>query len=188
MENLAYEYRDERPYEVLNGVIYSMATPTTSHNRISFNIARKFGNFLEGKKCEVYHEGTSVFFPDDEQVIPDVLVVCDKGIIEENGIHGAPDLVVEVLSPSTAKRDKGYKKNLYEKHGVKEYWIVNPIDLSVEVYLLHEGKLELDNIYRIYPEKELKYMDEKERAEIITEFTTSLYGDDLIIKVSDIFS
>lgn len=64
------------------------------------------------------------------------MVVCNKDIIKKDGVHGVPDLIVEVISPSTAKKDKGYKKDLYETCGVKEYWLVDTDNRSIEVYLL----------------------------------------------------
>ncbi|GHU55525.1 hypothetical protein AGMMS49975_17440 [Clostridia bacterium] len=187
MGNLAEEYFDERPYEILDGEIFYMACPTIAHNRVKGNIYNIFKNFLKGKRCEVFPDPTSIFFSKKDVVIPDVMVVCDNNIIKRNGIHGAPDLVVEVLSPSTGKNDKSYKKFLYEKHGVKEYWIVNANDPSVEVYLLRDGVYELDNIYYLYPDYTLENMTDEEKAKIETEFTTSLYGDELKIQIADVF-
>ena len=77
-----------------------------------------------------------VYLSEKDRVIPDVMIICSKDIIRDNGIYGTPDLVVEVLSPGTEKRDRGIKKNLYEICGVKEYWLANPEIKSVEVYLL----------------------------------------------------
>ena len=96
-------------------------------------------------------------------------------------------MIVEVLSPSTAKRDRGYKKDLYERSGIKEYWIVSPEDRSIEVYLLRENRYELDNVYSIFPDYELKRMTPEELAEIQMEFKCSLY-DDLMISVEKVFT
>ena len=115
-----------------------------------------------------------------------MMVVCDRDKIKRNGVHGAPDLVVEVLSPGTAKRDRGYKKNAYEAGGVPEYWIVEPSNRSVEVYLLENGHYVLDNIYTLYPAEELEEMTEEEKALVATEFKCHLY-EDLIIRLEDIF-
>lgn len=144
--NLAYQ---EAPREeLLNGKTFLMSSPSVNHNRVAFHIAAAFQAYLKGKNCEAFADGTDVFL-DKDRVIPDVMIVCRNDIIKKDGIHGAPDLVVEVLSPSTAKNDRGYKKNLYERFGVKEYWIVDTDLRSVESYLLADGKYDLHEIYRL---------------------------------------
>ena len=110
------------------------------------------------------------------------MIVCDPNKIKSRGVFGAPDLVVEVLSPSTAKNDRGYKKDVYAKYGVKEYWIAVPETKSIEQYLLTYGQLLLNEIYTIPPD----YFTEEECAEFVQEFRCSLY-DDLLIKLADIF-
>ena len=116
-----------------------------------------------------------------------MMVVCDREKIQEDGVHGAPDLVVEVLSPSTAKRDRVDKKAVYERCGVREYWLVDPKNRTIEQYLLRDGKLELHTVHASYTDFELERMSEKEKAEIITHFKCSLY-DDFDISLDEIFS
>lgn len=184
--NLAYQY-DNNEYELLNGKIVAMSPrPSINHNIIITNITTIFNHYLENKSCFAFGDGTDVYLTDDDRVIPDVMIVCNKDIIKHDAIHGTPDLIVEVLSLSTAIRDKGYKKNLYEKCGVKEYWIVDPNSKSIEVYLLKDGTYDLDMIYSIYPEYELKKMSDKEKSVIATEFHTSLF-EDLVVSVNRVF-
>ena len=174
-------------YEILNGKVVMMARPKVPHNFISKNISDIFTQFLKGKKCIPFNDGTDVIFKEKkDNTVPDFFIVCNRDIIKNSGIFGAPDLIAEVLSPGSVKIDRGYKKNLYEKYGVKEYWIVNPEDKTIEVYLLKDGKYELDNVYKKYGEQDLECLDEKEISEIETELKTSLY-DDLIIQVDDVF-
>ncbi|MCL2350620.1 MAG: Uma2 family endonuclease [Defluviitaleaceae bacterium] len=118
--------------------------------------------------------------------MPDVSVVCNKDIIKYNGIHGAPDLIVEILSPSTVKYDRAYKKDLYEQHGVKEYWIVDPKNMTIEVHILTDGKYILDNIYVKHSDHWLKHASKDELAEVVNTFKTSLFND-LIIDVREVF-
>ena len=192
MENSKFQpnrsvFSERRKYEVLDGRIYYMAGASSNHSRIKGNIYRIFGNFLRGKRCQTFVDGTDVHFSEKDVTIPDVMIVCDKDIIKEDGIYGAPDLIVEVLSKSTAKKDIGYKKDLYEKYGVKEYWIISQEERSIQVYLLKDGVYELDNIYRIYEDWFIEGLDEEEKDDIvIKEFKTSLY-DDLIINVKEVF-
>ncbi len=125
-KNLAYQ--EEPREELLRGEIYVMSSPSVNHSRAASNIYYVFRNHLKQKTCKAFADGVDVYLTENDRVIPDAMIVCSKDIIHPDGIHGAPDLIVEVLSPSTAKNDKGYKKDLYERSGVKEYWIVDTHD------------------------------------------------------------
>ncbi len=182
-DNLAYQ---EEPWEeLLNGETVLMSPrPTINHNIVSGNIYRVFGTYLSGKKCMPFVDGVDVYLTPKDRVIPDGMIVCNREIIKRNGIHGTPDLIVEVLSPSTKKNDKGYKKNLYETCGVREYWIVDIDSKSVEVYLLKDGAFVLDEVYQLPPE--CTELDDEERAQYKTEIKVSLY-DDLFVPLEMIF-
>ena len=182
--NLAYqeEYREE----IINGKVVMMASPTVNHNFVVTNIFRIFDRYLYGKRCTPFADKTTVFLSDTEQYIPDIMIVCDRSKIKLDGVHGAPDLVAEVLSPSTGWNDKTHKKDVYEQSGVREYWIVSPGDRAVEQYILTDGRYELRDIYYQYPDWMLKNMREEERAAIVKEFQCSLF-DDLPIVVDEIF-
>lgn len=182
-DNLAYQ--EDWRTETHNGeIVYMSPRPAIKHNRVAGNIYRAFGNHLEGKTCDAFADGTDVHLTEKDCVVPDVMIVCNHDIIKDNAIYGAPDLIVEVLSPGTEKRDRGYKKNLYECCGVREYWIVDPVSLSVEVYLLENGKYELDEVYRIFPDYTEFYPNEKECYK--NEVPVSLY-DDFSIPLTKIF-
>ena len=186
MGNLAYKY-DEIPYEILDGKIFCMSPrPATNHNIVKDNLSWIFGNYLRGKKCMPFSDGEDVHLTENDIVIPDYMIICDRNIIKRDGIYGVPDLIIEILSPSTAKNDKGYKKDLYQKCGVKEYWIIDADSRSVDVYLLENNQYVLKDVYIIYPDYMLEKMTDEEKGEIITKFKTSLY-DDLIISLDDIF-
>lgn len=161
-------------------------SPSFNHNRIAFRIAHLFENYLEGKPCTVIADGMDVYLTEDERYIPDVMIVCDREKLQWNGVHGAPDLVVEVLSPGTAKNDRSKKWNVYEKCGVREYWLVDPANRTIEQYFLQEGRFVLNNVYVSYLERDLEMMTEEEKAEIIPSFRCSLY-DDFEIRLSEIF-
>ena len=180
--NLAYQ--EEPREELLNGEIYMMSSPTVNHSQIASNIYYAFRSYLKGKTCRAFNDGVDVYLTENDRVIPDAMIVCNKNNIKLDGIHGAPDLVVEVLSPGSAKNDKGYKKDLYEKSGVKEYWIIDPVPRSIEVYLLTDGKFALDEVYALYPEG--LSVTEKEREETKKEIQVSLYND-FCISLEEIF-
>ena len=115
------------------------------------------------------------------------LFQCDQRKIKENGVCGTSDLAVEVLSPSTDKRDRGYKKDTYATCGVREYRLVSPTEKSVEVYLQNGGSLDLHEVHSIFPKALLGKMTEVEQAAIPTKFKCSLY-DYFEIALEDIFS
>lgn len=180
-------FKEEPRYEIINGKTVMMSpSSAVNHNTIITNITRIFGNYLDGKRCRNFSDGVDVHLDDKNTVIPDAMIICNRDIIKNDGIYGAPDLIVEVLSPSTTKKDKGVKKALYEKHGVKEYWIISQGDKSIEVYLLQNGKYELDNVYTIYPDWQWVKMTDEEKADAALSLKVSLY-DDLIIDIKEIF-
>ena len=183
-EAKAYE-QEYGQYEIIDGKTVMMSPAATNHRRIQRNLSRIIGNYLLGKRCELFLE-EDVYFEDKSHFIPDLIIVCDKNKIKEFHVEGAPDLVVEVLSPSTAKNDIGHKKDVYEACGVKEYWIVSPGDKTVTQYQLRDGRFVLHEVYAVHPEVMLAKMREEERAAVITEFKCCLF-DDLLIPVADIF-
>lgn len=179
---------DRRPLvEVLGGQTILMSpSPALNHNRVIVNLTYIVRRYLQGKRCEVFSDGVDVHFDEKNTVIPDLMIVCDKDKIKGDGIYGAPDLVVEVLSPSTATRDRKEKKVLYARHGVKEYWIIGPAGKSVEVYLLAGGALEIDRVYTVYPDWQWEKMTDEEKSEAALPLRVSLY-DDFVIDVREIF-
>ena len=133
---------DDERWELINGEAYNMTpAPTTRHQNIVYNVSFILKSKLLNKSCRPFVAPTDVVFSEYDVVQPDVFVVCDEKKITEANIQGAPDLIVEVLSPATALKDKREKKNLYEKYGVKEYIIVDPAAQYVERFLLEEGGL-----------------------------------------------
>lgn len=148
---------DDKRAEIINGETVMMTPPTTAHQLISFEIGRQLGNYLEGKKCRVIPAPFAVrlFEKDgdspedvDTMVEPDISIVCDPSKLDKHGCKGAPDMVVEILSPSTQRHDRLVKLGLYQRAGVREYWIVNPEDQTVQVMLLDDsGVLQLHEVY-----------------------------------------
>ena len=183
--NLAFQ--EDMQEELIGGKIVMMSPAALNHVLISGNIYRVFSNYLQGKQCTPIADGALVYLTEADHFSPDFMVVCDADKLRPNGVHGAPDLVVEILSPSTAARDKAYKKTVYARCGVREYWIVSPGDKSIEQYLLHDREFELHNVYTLYPDYLRDHLSEEQVASIVTEFKCSLY-DDLTISLEDIFA
>lgn len=184
--NLAYLQNDVWE-ELIDGKVIAMSPrPTTDHYHVSFNIAYIFTTYLRGKRCTPFGDGVDLYLTETDRFIPDGMVVCDTEKIKRDGVHGAPDLVVEVLSPSTAKHDRGRKKQVYEQCGVSEYWLVDPANKTLEQYLLQQGAFTLHEVYAIYPDYMLDKMTEEERAALPASFRCSLF-EDLDIVLEDIF-
>lgn len=142
------EWDEKERVELIDGAPLMMAPPSRKHQEISGEIYRQLANFLRGKGCRVYAApfGVRLFEraedgPEDVDTVvePDITVVCDRDKLDDQGCKGAPDLIVEILSPSTQRRDRLTKLNLYQRAGVREYWIVNPEDRTVQVMLLENG-------------------------------------------------
>jgi Uma2 family endonuclease len=134
-------------WELIGGVAYNMSpAPRVRHQCLAGRLYVEICVFLEDKPCQAFIAPVDVFLPEGVEdstetvVQPDVLVVCDPQKIGDEGIHGAPDFVIEVLSPSTAYKDFSEKKDLYERSGVREYWIVNPDTGSVFRYAMTDGR------------------------------------------------
>ena len=184
-DNLAYQ--EEWREELIEGERVVMSPrPSFNHNQTAYNIACLFGNYLKGRKCTPIADGMDLFLTEENRFVPDFMVVCDPDKIKRTGVYGAPDLVVEVLSPSTMRNDRARKKKIYARCGVREYWLVNPIDKSVEIYLAEENEFALYDVFALRPDWELAKMSEEERAAVVTQFKCSLF-DDLDISLEDIF-
>ena len=168
--------------ELINGVTMMAPAPSESHNNIMANILVIFRNYLRGKHCRAYGDNIDVFLDENNHFRPDTSIVCDRNKIKGDGIHGAPDLVAEILSRTTSKNDRGIKMKAYEHFGVKEYWIVDPVNRSIEVYLNTDTGFVLDNVYA---EKNLDRDFDKE--EPVLKLRVSLF-DDLIVDVRDVFA
>ena len=147
------KWSDAERWEIIDGVPYDMSpAPGTNHQTISMYLSAKIWNFLKGKPCRVFAAPFDVRLPgkekDNEKIFtvvqPDLVVLCAAGNnkkslserIDEKGCIGAPDVVIEILSGSTAYKNESDKLRLYEKHGVKEYWIINPSACYVMIYRL----------------------------------------------------
>jgi Uma2 family endonuclease len=184
-ENGDYTYTDylnwpeDERWELLDGDAYMAAAPSRRHQEIQVELLRQISNYLAGKTCRVYGSPFDVRFakrndPDKDikdVVQPDITIVCDRSKLDDKGCKGNPDLIIEIISPSTASIDYIKKLSLYEKNEVKEYWIVHPTDEIVMIYKLNG---------------DMKY----ERAEIYSKEDEVKVGifSDLIIKLNEVFN
>ncbi|MHB8057953.1 MAG: Uma2 family endonuclease [Desulfuromonadaceae bacterium] len=178
---------DDERWEIIDGVAYpwngvqAMSPgPGRLHQAVSFEIARQLGNYLKGKKCCAFAAPFDVRLADtsgqsdnyvETVVQPDLLVVCDNSKLDDKGCNGAPDLIIEISSSATGKRDLTTKFDLYQKHGVKEYWIIHPAEQTLLVFKLGKD--------RVYGAPDRFAGDDK--------VAVSLLGD-LVIDLKDVFA
>lgn len=171
---------DER-MEIIDGTVYDMSpSPTVKHQKIVGHFFGIAWEYFRGKECTPFIAPMDVVLDDINVVEPDVFVVCDRSKITEANIKGAPDLIIEVLSPSTSLKDRREKKWLYGQHGVKEYIIVSPMDETAERFFLKsDGTYGESDIFgwhesfapKIFPDLifDLRIVFEKETAEVVAE-------------------
>ena len=142
-----YALPDGERAELIDGKIYYMAPPSRTHQRILLSLSRKIADYIDSKNgdCEVNIAPFAVFLNKDNinYVEPDISVVCDSSKLDEKGCYGAPDWIIEIVSPGNSSHDYIRKLNLYADAGAQEYWIVNPINHTVLVYHLEESKFEV---------------------------------------------
>jgi len=136
---------DENRYELIDGIAYMMSAPSMEHQSILVELSRQIANFLVGKPCRVFVAPCDVCISglgdeDDTVVQPNIFVVCDESKVETKYCNGAPDMVIEILSPSTSKLDLFIKLKKYHKAGVREYWIADPDAKAVNVHILENGR------------------------------------------------
>jgi Uma2 family endonuclease len=152
-----YSYADyllwqfQERVELIKGKIFEMSpSPSRKHQEVSIILLRYLDRYFENNSCGLYHAPFDVRLvnfkksTDDNKVFtvvqPDLCIVCDEEKLDDRGCIGAPDLVIEILSPGNSKKEMGIKFDLYEENGVKEYWIVEPAENSIFIYTLKEGK------------------------------------------------
>ena len=153
--NKTYTYADyltwqfDERVELIKGWIYKMSpAPRRLHQKVEGNLFLKMGNFLEKSNCEIYQSPFDVRLikksKNDREITtvvqPDICVVCDPEKLDERGCIGSPDLIIEVLSTSTMKKDFNEKFNLYQESGVQEYWLVNPESKGLQIFYLENGE------------------------------------------------
>ncbi|MCF8564864.1 Uma2 family endonuclease [Alicyclobacillus tolerans] len=160
-QNRHYTYEEaeqlypDRRFEVINGEILLMSPPSPTHQRVARNLIVSIGNQMKSKgdKCDLFPAPTGLFFTEEDArkkkdggVEPDLFVICDYSQI---GVHivGVPKFIAEILSPSSIRNDRFFKMNLYQKHGVPLYWIVDAGNECVEEYVLSEKTYQLNQVY-----------------------------------------
>jgi len=141
-------WNDGQRWELLDGVAYALSPePSFIHQNVALKIGARLERHFSGKPCIPFIAPFDVVLNDTNVVQPDLFVVCDRNKITQVNITGAPDLIIEILSPSSLVRDRREKLSLYEKFGVREYLIIHPVDEIVERYMLNDGHYGVPEIF-----------------------------------------
>lgn len=173
------EWDESERIELIYGEPVMMSPPIRVHQEISGELFGQLRDYLKDKKCRVYAAPFAVRLfekkgdnpkDSDTMVEPDISVICDSDKLDDIGCQGAPDLIIEILSPSTRRHDRITKFNLYQRAGVREYWIVDPADRSVQSFVLENGH---------YTAKDLAGADEKIKVNVL---------EDCVIDMTAVFS
>jgi Uma2 family endonuclease len=144
------KWDDDERWELIDGVAYNMTpAPSRFHQQVSMEMCTQLATSLRGTDCKVYAAPFDVRLPEGDEsddatrtvVQPDISVICDPSKLDDKGCKGSPDLIVEILSPATARKDMKEKFLRYERAGVREYWVVDPVVKMVTVYKLRDGGL-----------------------------------------------
>lgn len=170
---------EETRVELLDGEPVLMAPPSSAHQAVSMGLSAQLYAYLKGKTCRVFAAPFAVRLfegegdrPEDADTVvePDLCVICDREKIDRHGCKGPPDLVVEILSPSTQRHDRFTKFRLYQKAGVREYWIIDPDSQTVQTFVLEDGR---------YSVKEFGTVGETLRVNVL---------EDCVIDLTEVFA
>lgn len=143
-EFIKLDSKNDDLMEFIDGSIFLQASPNTIHQRISRKLSTLFDNYFSDKECEPFTAPYDIILQSENEtskckVIPDLSVICDKSGLNDKNYSGVPALIVEILSPSTAWIDISKKLELYQRFGVKEYWIISPKNNNVQIFNLNEN-------------------------------------------------
>ena len=195
MGSTAVKRRNDRDgfYEIIRGKKYMAPAPVLEHNKLLRKLDRVFEDLLKGRQFEIYGENVDVVLDDEYTVQPDLKIVGDfSKTADGKNIKGAPDFIAEVLSPSNSAHDLITKKDLYQKHEVKEYWIVDIANKNIHVYILKDGLYGNPEIYHYFTPDEIRDIEKdfddclKEQVKI-KEIITHTFGEEIRVPINKIF-
>ena len=177
--------------EKINGEIYYMSpSANPKHSEVIYNIFDFFRSYLKGKQCKVFMDNIDIYLDEEQNnyVIPDLSILCDASKFKDDGYHGVPSLIVEVISPTTIKRDRHEKYALYERFGIKEFWLVDYKNKTIEQFVLENSKYRLYSLYNLISEWDYENrLNPKEREEYTTIIKPTIFND-LEMDIKEIFA
>lgn len=185
-EMMNYEnYKEEK----IDGEIYLMSpSANPKHGNIIKNLTNLIDTYIKknNKECGVFGDNLDVYFTEDEYVIPDVTVICDPNKLKDDGYHGIPTLIIEIISPSSVKRDTEIKPRLFEQFKVPEFWLIDYNNKILKQYTLINEKYEDIKIWVLLDDSEFKRLSKEEKERYTTKFNSSVF-EGLEIDLRDVF-
>ncbi len=185
----AIDYSNWKKENINDKIYYMSPSANPKHSRVILKLFSIFNSYLKGKECEVFTDNIDVYLDEETNtyVMPDLSVLCDPSKFTDKGYKGIPALIVEVISPTSIKRDRFEKFELYQKYGVKEYWLVDYTTKTIEQYILSDGLYKINNIVTIISDYDYnERLTEKERKEYDTLIKVNVF-DNLTIDAKEIF-
>lgn len=176
--------------EKINGDIYYMSPSSNpKHSRVIGRLYNIFFNYLKDKACEVFADNIDIYLDkeSDNYVIPDISILCDPKAFTDNGYYGVPSLIIEVISPTSVKRDRFIKKELYQKFGVKEFWLVDYRSKNIEQYILIDENYVLINLVEVLSSYDYNNrLTECEKNKYSTLINVGIF-DGLVVDAEELF-
>ncbi|MEF9960027.1 MAG: Uma2 family endonuclease [Niameybacter sp.] len=184
----AVDYKHYKEEKIDGKICLMSPIANPKHGETIGNLYLAFATYLKGKQCKVFTDNIAIFLDAEKNnyVVPDLSVLCDPAQFSSSGYHGIPSLLIEVISRSNIKRDRIEKFELYQKFGVKEYWLVDYVSKTIEQYVLVDHKYILERAVAVVDENELEIFTEEERAAYTTVVKPTIF-EDLEVDIKDIF-
>ncbi|MDR0804463.1 MAG: Uma2 family endonuclease [Oscillospiraceae bacterium] len=181
----AHGFDEDKKFEIIDGAEVEVAIAKWFHNSVAGAIYMVIRWYIRLNNLDdrVFENGLLIDVDDECEALPDVVLVSDKNNLDGSHYHGVPELVVEVISPSTEKIDLNKKRVKYAQLGIPEYWTVHPLDKKITVWYNEDGEFVIDAVYQIPNSPYIKPDD----PDYITSIKTKYYGDELIFDLKDIF-
>jgi len=187
MENLKIKNEDWKE-EKINGEIYLMSpSANPKHGNIISNLILILKSYFKNKPCAVFGDNLDVYFTEDEYIIPDISIICDPNKLKDDGYHGAPTLMVEIISPSSFKRDTEQKPELFKKYKVPEFWLIDYNNKFLKQYTLVGDEHSDVKTWILLDKHELKRLSKEDKDNYTTKFKSSAFPD-LEIDLKDVFN
>lgn len=185
----AIDYSNWKQEKIDGKVYYMSPSANPKHSRLLGNLYLPFRNYLKGKTCEVFMDNIDIHLDEESNnyVIPDMSILCDPTKFKDNGYHGIPSLIVEVISPTSIERDRYDKYRLYENFGIKEFWLIDYKAETIEQFVLSNGSYQLHKLFSIVSDYDYSNRFTEAEREAYTTIIKPTIFSDLEIDIKEIF-
>lgn len=185
----AIDYSNWKQEKIDGKVYYMSPSANPKHSEVIGNLYLVFRNYLKGKQCKVFMDNIDIHLDEESNnyVIPDMSILCDSTKFKDNGYHGIPSLIVEVISPTSIERDRYDKYKLYEKFGIKEFWLIDYKAETIEQFVLSNGSYQLHKLFALVSDYDYSSRFTEAEREAYTTIIKPTIFTDLEIDIKEIF-